>query len=65
VRFAYYQSSLVVEYLVDKFGFPSASHSARSANGVDINDAIAKHTAPMKQIEEFAAFAKRLKLGPD
>ena len=60
LQFAYYQSALVVEYLVGKYGFASLKAILRDlANGVDINDAIAKHTAPMKQIEkEFAAFAK-------
>jgi len=60
VQFAYYQSSLVVEYLVGKFGFNKLKAILRDlGNGVDINDAIPKHTAPMKQIEkEFAAFAK-------
>jgi tetratricopeptide (TPR) repeat protein len=60
VQFAYYQSALVVEYLVGKFGFASLQGILRDlANGTEINDAIAKHTAPMKQIEtEFAAFAK-------
>ncbi len=60
VQFAYYQSALVVEYLVGKFGFPSLQAILRDlGNGTDINEAIAKNTAPMKQIEkEFAAFAK-------
>lgn len=60
VQFAYYQSSLVVEYLVGKYGFASLKSILRDlANGVGINDAIAKHTAPMSQVEkEFAAFAK-------
>ena len=68
VQFAYYQSSLVIEYLVGKYGFASLKAILRDlANGVDINDAIAKHTAPMKQVEkEFAAFAeaKAEALGP-
>jgi len=60
VQFAYYQSALVVEYLVGKFGFEKLKAILRDlADGVTINDAIPKHTAPMKQIEkEFAAFAK-------
>ena len=60
VQFAYYQSALVVEYLAGKFGFEKLKAILRDlANGVDINEAIAKHTAPMKQIEkEFTAFAK-------
>jgi len=60
VQFAYYESALVVEYLVNQYGFASLQAILRDlGSGVDINDAIAKHTAPMKQVEkEFAAFAK-------
>ncbi len=60
VQFAYYQSSLVVEYLVGQFGFEKLKAILRDlGEGVEINDAIPKHTAPMNQIEkEFAAFAK-------
>ena len=69
VQFAYYQSSLVIEYLVGKFGFSSLQAILRDlAKGADINEAIAKHTAPMKQVEEeFAAFAKAKAeaLGPE
>ena len=69
VQFAYYQSSLVVEYLVSKFGLEKLKAILRSlGEGVEINDAITKHTAPMKQIEkEFAAFAraKAEALGPE
>jgi tetratricopeptide (TPR) repeat protein len=68
VQFAYYQSALVVEYLVGKFGFDNLKAILRDlAEGVDINDAITKHTAPMRQIErEFVAFAraKAEALGP-
>jgi tetratricopeptide (TPR) repeat protein len=69
VQFAYYESALVVEYLVSKYGFESLKAILHDlGNGVDINDGIAKHTAPMKQIEkEFAAFAKAKAeaLGPE
>jgi tetratricopeptide (TPR) repeat protein len=69
IQFAYYQSALVVEYLVGKFGFEKLKAIlAELALGTDINEAIAKHTAPMKQIEkEFAAFAKAKAeaLGPE
>ncbi|MCW5553898.1 MAG: hypothetical protein KIS67_17295 [Verrucomicrobiae bacterium] len=60
VQFAYYQSALVVEYLVGQFGFEQLKAILRDlGEGADINDAIQKHTAPMKQIEKgFAAFAK-------
>lgn len=60
VQFAYYQSSLVVEYLVGKFGFEKLTAILRSlGEGTPINEAIAQHTAPLPQIEkEFVAFAK-------
>jgi tetratricopeptide (TPR) repeat protein len=60
LQFAYYQSSLVVEYLVGKFGFDSLKKILRDlAGGVPINTAIARHTAPIEQInKEFAAFAR-------
>jgi len=59
LQFAYYQSSLVVEFLVDRFGFDAlvaVLHELRT--GTDINAAIERHTAPMAEIEaEFEAFA--------
>jgi tetratricopeptide (TPR) repeat protein len=60
LQFAYYQSALVVEYLVGEYGFERLQAILHDlASGVDINDAIAKHTAPMKQVEQqFAKFAK-------
>jgi len=60
LQFAYYESALVVEYLVGKYGFESLSAILRDlAGGADINDAISKHTVPVKQVEkEFAEFAK-------
>jgi tetratricopeptide (TPR) repeat protein len=68
VQFAYYQSSLVVEFLLGKFGFDKLKAILRDlGDGANINDAIPKHTAPMPQVEkEFAAFAraKAEALGP-
>ncbi len=60
LQFAYYQSALVVEYLVGQYGFESLRAILGDlATGADINDAISKHTVPLKQVEqEFAAFAK-------
>lgn len=60
VQFAYYQSSLVVEFLVENFGFDKLKAILRDlGEGTNINDAIPKHTVPMEQIEkDFAAFAK-------
>ena len=60
VQFAYYESELVVEFLVEKFGFEKLTAILHDlGEGVDINEAIPKHTVPMKQFEkEFADFAK-------
>jgi tetratricopeptide (TPR) repeat protein len=61
LQFAYYESALVVEYLVGKFGSEKLRAILRDlGDGANINDSIPRHTAPMKQIEkEFAAFAKK------
>lgn len=59
LQFAYYESSLVVEYLVSKFGISKLRGILRDlAAGEEVNSTIEKHTAPMQTIEaEFAAFA--------
>jgi len=61
LMFAYFESSLVVEYIVNNYG-----HSALLAIlddlaiGMKINEAIPRHTVPMPELEkEFAAFVKR------
>jgi tetratricopeptide (TPR) repeat protein len=68
LQFAYYESSLVVEFLVQRYGPESLKailHDLR--DGVEINKAIENHSAPMSQFEsEFAAFAREraLNLAP-
>ncbi|HUV64482.1 MAG TPA: tetratricopeptide repeat protein [Sedimentisphaerales bacterium] len=61
LQFAYYESALVVEFMVERFGFESLKAIlADLAEGGDINEAISKHTAPMRQIErQFEAFARK------
>jgi tetratricopeptide (TPR) repeat protein len=61
LQFAYYHSSLVVEFLIDRFGLENLKKTlADLARGRPINDAIAAHTAPMDQVEkEFAALARQ------
>ena len=61
LQFAYYESSLVVEFLIERFGFDSLKLMlADLANGAEINAAIEKRTARMDIIEEqFAVFAKK------
>jgi tetratricopeptide (TPR) repeat protein len=68
LQFAYYESSLVVEFLVERFGLAKLKailHDLR--DGADINQTIEKHTSSMSIIEgQFAAFARQraLELAP-
>ncbi len=57
--FAYYESSLVVEFIVDRFGLDALKKILGDLHdGVEINQAIAAHTAPLPEMEkQFAAFA--------
>lgn len=60
LQFAYYEASLVVEYLVSRFGLPPLQAVLRELReGVSINDALSKHTLPLEQLEaEFRDFAR-------
>ena len=60
LQFAYYESSLVVEYLVQRFGFDSLKQILHDlGDGAEINAAIAAHTEPIEDFEKhFAAFAR-------
>ncbi len=68
LMFAYYQSSLVVQFLVEKYGFESLRKILKDLRaGAPINDAIARHSAPLKELDvAFAEYAKGLAnaLGP-
>ena len=57
IMFAYYESMLVVEYIVEEFGIDSLKKILRDlANGVLINEALEKNTASMEKLEkDFAA----------
>ncbi|MEC9080625.1 MAG: tetratricopeptide repeat protein [Verrucomicrobiota bacterium] len=59
VQFAYYQSSLVVEYLVNNFGEACIGNILSDlGEGIFINIALEKHTVTMTELEEgFTAFA--------
>jgi tetratricopeptide (TPR) repeat protein len=61
LQFAYYESSLVVEFIVQTFGLDHLKAILLDlAQGTDINQAIEKQTAPMDQIEkDFAAYARQ------
>jgi tetratricopeptide (TPR) repeat protein len=60
LQFAYYESSLVIEFLVQKFGLDHLKAILVDlAQGTEINQAIEKNTAPMDTIEkDFAAYAR-------
>jgi tetratricopeptide (TPR) repeat protein len=58
--FAYYESSLVVQFIVDKFGLDALKQILGDLHdGVEINQAIATRTAPLPDLEkQFAAFVR-------
>lgn len=57
LMFAYFESALVVEFLVDQFGIEALrSILDELGNGLQINDAIARHAAPLDAID--AGFQK-------
>ncbi|WP_437191754.1 tetratricopeptide repeat protein [Planctomicrobium sp. SH527] len=60
LMFAYFQSSLVVEYLINTYGHAEfVAILDDLALGMPINDAIERHTTSMGELEEnFEAFAK-------
>lgn len=62
LMFAYYESSLVVEYIVDTYGIEAMrAILADLAGNALINDAIARHTVAMEQLErDFFAYAVNL-----
>ena len=62
IQFAYYQSSLVVEYLVNHFGEACISNILRDlGQGVFINIAIEKHATNLAKLEDgFTDFATGL-----
>ncbi len=63
--FAYYESSLVVEWLTQRWGLEKMKRVlADLAGGVEMNAALATHFAPMEKLDaEFAAHARALAAG--
>lgn len=61
LQFAYYESALVVEFLVEQFGYETLKTIlADLAKGEQINTAISRCAAPLAQIEkEFKVFARK------
>ena len=60
--FAYFESSLVIEFIVQRFGFESLKKIlADLGDGKEINPAIVAHTIPLSEMEQqFAAYAGEL-----
>lgn len=65
MQFAYYESSLAVRYLVETYGAKTLIGVLQDLGaGVSINEALAKNTVPIDQLDEqFAAYAKTLAAG--
>jgi len=61
LQFAYYESALVVEFIVEQYGLESLKAIlADLAKDQEINAAISKHAAPIKDIErQFEKFARK------
>ena len=61
LQFAYYESSLVVEFLVERFGFTALKAIlADLDDGKEINESISKRAGPIGKIEkDFEAFARK------
>ncbi len=61
LQFAYYESSLVVEFLVRRFGLDSLKAILLDLGaGAEINAAIARHTEPLANLEkDFTAYARQ------
>ncbi|MCC9608005.1 tetratricopeptide repeat protein [Blastopirellula sp. JC732] len=60
LMFAYYESSLVVEFLVDKFGIDALRAILDDlGKGLQINDAITRHAAPVEAFD--AEFEKYIR----
>jgi tetratricopeptide (TPR) repeat protein len=60
LMFAYFQSALVVEWIVEKHGLEALKGILRDlGQGLEINQALVAHTAPLPELEKsFEAFAK-------
>lgn len=69
LNFAYYESSLVVEYLVDKYGMKTLQRILDDLGaGMPINESLQRYTGSIDALDvEFAEYARQLanELGPD
>jgi hypothetical protein len=59
LQFAYYESALVVEFLVERFGLEALKQILNElGKGMEINEALIRHTLPLGELDdEFARFA--------
>jgi tetratricopeptide (TPR) repeat protein len=68
LQFAYYESSLVVQFIVERFGFAKLQAILRAlGEDAEMNQALADHTVAMDTLEkDFAAFAEDVanRMGP-
>lgn len=60
LQFAYFQSALVVEFLIERFGLEKLKAVlAALADGTEVNTAIQRHTLPMNKIDSlFEKYAR-------
>jgi tetratricopeptide (TPR) repeat protein len=60
LQFAYYESSLVVEYLIQQFGMEAIQKILNDlGEGMEINEALIRHTVPLGRLDrDFAEFAR-------
>jgi hypothetical protein len=60
LEFAYFESSLVVEYLVEQYGFESLKQILKDlGDGREVYQSISAHTVKLPELEkQFAAFAR-------
>lgn len=65
LQFAYYQSSLVIEFLVENYGFDSILKVLDDlAAGLSINDALVRSVGSLNQLDQqFAIYARGLAAG--
>jgi tetratricopeptide (TPR) repeat protein len=61
LAFAYYESSLAVEFLLERYGLDAMKQIfTELARGIPLNEAIATHMAPLEQVDK--DFAERAQL---
>lgn len=60
LNFAYYESSMVVEFLVERFGLPALRAILNDLNtGLTINDALQRRTIPIAELDDrFAEYLR-------